>query len=239
MSASVVYCATCGTANPPDAAACFVCSNPPLVADPQAASPAASGSGSSTSLLAPQSLLRQRYWLLAQKGKIVIPSPLRRGLSVKKKSGIAWIGGVIVLSLVIILIAWSLSFHQAVVTSQAVPYIQVGLGGTISPDTSSSTIFHVGDTIYVTFVLRNTSLPRVSVRLFLGTTLKQSETVSTGANVDQLFVEVVSTPKGTVTGIQLTEQTTITQAGTYKWEVDNDQGNTEASITFQVTGSEE
>ena len=169
--------------------------------------------------------------------KIGIPSPRRWGLPVKKRIGIASIGGVIALSLVAILIAQSLSFHQVVMTSRAVPYIQVGLGCTISPGTSSRDTFHVGDTICVTFVLKDPSLPRVSVRLFLGTTLNQSETVSTGENVDQLFVEVISTPKGTVTGVQVTEETTITHAGIYKWEVDNDQGNVEASITFQVIGT--
>ncbi len=62
-SAAFVYCATCGAANPPGAAACFACGNPPLIADPQ--TPA---SGPPTSLLAPQTLLRQRYRLLAQVG---------------------------------------------------------------------------------------------------------------------------------------------------------------------------
>ncbi len=64
MGTSFVYCTTCGAANPPDAAACFACGKPP-----QAASSAASGSGSFTGLLAPQSLLRQRYRLLAPIGK--------------------------------------------------------------------------------------------------------------------------------------------------------------------------
>jgi serine/threonine protein kinase len=56
MSASVVYCAACGAANPPDAVSCFACGNPPLAAPP-GASP---GSGT---------LLKQRYRLLTQIGK--------------------------------------------------------------------------------------------------------------------------------------------------------------------------
>jgi tRNA A-37 threonylcarbamoyl transferase component Bud32 len=56
MSASFVYCATCGAANPPDAVSCFACGNPPLAAPP-GANP---GSGI---------LLKQRYRLLAQIGK--------------------------------------------------------------------------------------------------------------------------------------------------------------------------
>lgn len=243
MSASVVHCATCGATNPPDAAACMVCSNPPLMADPQAASPAAIVSSSSQTSDAPGPAILPLKGAAAHpgtssQGKIVILSPLWWSLPVKKKIGIASIGGVIALSLVAILIARSPSFHQTVVTSQAVPYIQVGLGGTIAPNTSGSDTFHVEDIVYVTFVLRDTSLPGVSVRLFMGTMLKQTEMVSTGENVDQLFVEVISTPKGTVTGIQLTEETTVTQTGTYKWEVDDNQRNVEASITFQVTGKE-
>jgi WD40 repeat protein/tRNA A-37 threonylcarbamoyl transferase component Bud32 len=64
MSASFVYCATCGAANSPDAAVCFACGNPPLIAISQAPANAPS-----TSLLAPHSLLKQRYRLLAQIGK--------------------------------------------------------------------------------------------------------------------------------------------------------------------------
>ncbi len=56
MSASFVYCATCGAANSPDAAACFACGNPPLAAPPGA------NPGSGT-------LLKQRYRLLTQIGK--------------------------------------------------------------------------------------------------------------------------------------------------------------------------
>ena len=56
MSAALVYCATCGAANPPDATACFACGNPPLVAVSQPRASAA------------PALLRQRYRLLAQVG---------------------------------------------------------------------------------------------------------------------------------------------------------------------------
>jgi WD40 repeat protein len=63
-SAAFVYCATCGAANPPDAAACFACGNPPLIADPQTLA-----SSPPTSLLAPKTLLRQRYRLLVEIGK--------------------------------------------------------------------------------------------------------------------------------------------------------------------------
>ena len=56
MSADLVYCATCGAANPPDAMDCFACGNPPLVAVLQPHASAA------------PALLRQRYRLLAQVG---------------------------------------------------------------------------------------------------------------------------------------------------------------------------
>jgi hypothetical protein len=57
MSASSLYCVTCGAANPP------------LVAAPAALAGAVPGSGSLTGLLAPNTLLKQRYCLLAQIGK--------------------------------------------------------------------------------------------------------------------------------------------------------------------------
>src|SRR5579871_3642176 len=61
MNTSPIFCATCGAANPPDAALCFACGNPSLVA-------AHAPSTSSTGLLAPQSLLKQRYRRLWQIG---------------------------------------------------------------------------------------------------------------------------------------------------------------------------
>jgi eukaryotic-like serine/threonine-protein kinase len=55
MNRPVVYCATCGAANPPGAATCFSCGNPPLSTPP--------GTSPSGGVL-----LKQRYRLLAQIG---------------------------------------------------------------------------------------------------------------------------------------------------------------------------
>ena len=56
QTSAIVYCATCGAANPPEATACFACGNPPLVAAPQRACQHRAV------------LLKQRYRLLAQIG---------------------------------------------------------------------------------------------------------------------------------------------------------------------------
>ena len=56
QTSAIVYCATCGAANPPEATVCFACGNAPLEAAPQ---PSAS--------IEPV-LLKQRYRLLAQVG---------------------------------------------------------------------------------------------------------------------------------------------------------------------------
>jgi serine/threonine protein kinase len=62
MNAASIFCATCGAANPPDAATCFACGNPPQAA-------AASGSAAAAAALAVHPLLKQRYRLLAEVGK--------------------------------------------------------------------------------------------------------------------------------------------------------------------------
>ncbi|HEU5370730.1 MAG TPA: WD40 repeat domain-containing serine/threonine-protein kinase [Ktedonobacterales bacterium] len=61
--AAFVYCATCGAANPPDAAACFACGHPPLLAD----APAPANSLPTSGIASPR-LLKQRYRLLSQVG---------------------------------------------------------------------------------------------------------------------------------------------------------------------------
>ena len=171
---------------------------------------------------------------------MMTPALTQRGLSKGDRIGLGITGGVIGLILIGVLVAWSLAFHQAVVTSQAVPYIQVGTSADFSPDTSGSDTFHVGDMVYVTFILGDTNLPSVPVKLFLGTALKQADTVSTGENLDiegssgSFSIGIFNTSKGPVTGVQVTDSTTITQTGIYKWEVDDDQGDAEASITFRV-----
>ena len=63
MSLAQEYCARCGAANPPGAASCFACGQSPLMLVPPGAS------GTLTGLLAPQSLLKQRYRLLARLGQ--------------------------------------------------------------------------------------------------------------------------------------------------------------------------
>ncbi|HEY7346893.1 MAG TPA: protein kinase [Ktedonobacterales bacterium] len=173
-------------------------------------------------------------WTSSPSRRTVVDPLFERGLSVKQKIGLASVGGVIVLSVVAAVIAWSLTFHQAVVTSQEVPYIQVDTSPDFSPDSPERDTFHVGDTVYVTFVLSNTSLSSVPVKLFFGATLKQADTVPTGESLDHFSIGIFNTPKGPVSGVQVTDTATVTQTGIYKWEVDDDQGNAEASITFQV-----
>jgi ribosomal protein L40E len=62
MEASLIYCASCGAANPLDATSCFACGHPDLVATSLTASPP-------PGVLSPTTLLKQRYRLLAQIGK--------------------------------------------------------------------------------------------------------------------------------------------------------------------------
>ncbi|HLV97076.1 MAG TPA: serine/threonine-protein kinase [Ktedonobacterales bacterium] len=194
--------------------------------------------GSSTSHVPTNGVAAQSA--AAPPGVMMTPALTQRGLSKGDRIGLGIAGGVIGLILIVALVAWSLSFHQAVVTSQAVPYIQVGTSADFSPATSGSDTFHVGDMVYVTFILGDTSLPSVPVKLFLGTALKQADTVSTGETLDlggssgSFSIGIFNTPNGTVTGVQVTDSTTITQTGIYKWEVDDEQGNAVASITFQV-----
>jgi WD40 repeat protein len=69
MNADVVYCATCGAANPLEAPTCFACGNSPKVADGRVPASAGHGSAATAALLASHPLLRQRYRLLAQIGK--------------------------------------------------------------------------------------------------------------------------------------------------------------------------
>src|SRR5215813_1974739 len=64
MSAALVYCTTCGGANPPEATTCFACGNPPLVPDTPAPS-----SSLPTTEISVQTLLKQRYRRLSQVGK--------------------------------------------------------------------------------------------------------------------------------------------------------------------------
>ena len=70
MATPTIFCATCGAANQPNAAQCFACGNPPLVAAASTPTPAAgSSSRSFTGLLAANSVLRERYRLQGQVGK--------------------------------------------------------------------------------------------------------------------------------------------------------------------------
>ena len=69
MDSTTIYCATCGAANPPDAARCFACGNPPQVNTRSEFIPAVTApSGARSSALSSYQLLKQRYHLLRQVG---------------------------------------------------------------------------------------------------------------------------------------------------------------------------
>jgi serine/threonine protein kinase len=132
----------------------------------------------------------------------------------------------ILIALIIVLVVNALPFHQEIKTGNAVTEIQVGSGYNGGAVTGESDTFHVGDTVYVVFNV-TVSPPgfsfnqpgTVEVKLFLGNSLKQSDEVSTG--------NLIFGP--------LEDSATVTESGIYKWEIDDDQGDFEASITFQVT----
>jgi serine/threonine protein kinase len=70
VSSTTIYCATCGAANPADAAQCFACGNPPQGNPLYEFIPAAPSSSETFSGTASaHHLLKQRYHLLRQVGK--------------------------------------------------------------------------------------------------------------------------------------------------------------------------
>jgi serine/threonine protein kinase len=69
MDGSSPYCPRCGGLNVPDAAVCFACGESLLAAPAPSATPTAAASRSLAGTLLPNTLLRQRYQILAQIGE--------------------------------------------------------------------------------------------------------------------------------------------------------------------------
>lgn len=166
---------------------------------------------------------------------MTFPSPVERGISRRDGLKIAGLfASAVLLALVIVLVANLLPSHPIVQTGDAVPYIQVSNSPNIPSEAQQDT-FHVGDTVYLEVILDDTSLTSIQANLFLSGSLMQSDTVPTGDGSASFSYTSFTTPNGAVSGIPVGDSATVTQAGTYIWEVDDDQGDFEASITFQVT----